>query len=116
MTINVAVIGAGSWGTTVAALAAANTDTVLWSRRATQIQERSGRRPAIWPVALALMLGLPITAWALLGAPFILEMPVLRGFNFQGGGNFSPEFGALLLGLVIYTASYIAEIVRSGIQ
>ena len=43
-------------------------------------------------------------------------MPVLRGFNFQGGGTLSPEYGALLLGLVIYTAAYIAEIVRSGIQ
>ena len=43
-------------------------------------------------------------------------MPVLRGFNFQGGGTISPEYFALLLGLVIYTAAYIAEIVRSGIQ
>jgi general L-amino acid transport system permease protein len=43
-------------------------------------------------------------------------MPVLRGFNFQGGGSVSPEYFALLLGLVVYTSSYIAEIVRSGIQ
>jgi general L-amino acid transport system permease protein len=40
----------------------------------------------------------------------------LRGFNFQGGTNISPEYFALLLGLVTYTAGYIAEIVRSGIQ
>ena len=40
----------------------------------------------------------------------------MRGFNFQGGGSISPEYFALLLGLVIYTAAYIAEIVRSGIQ
>ena len=42
--------------------------------------------------------------------------PALHGFNFQGGGTLSPEYFALLLGLVTYTASYIAEIVRSGIQ
>ena len=42
--------------------------------------------------------------------------PALRGFNFQGGTNISPEYFALLLGLVTYTAGYIAEIVRSGIQ
>jgi general L-amino acid transport system permease protein len=51
-----------------------------------------------------------------LGAPFALVLPVLKGFNFQGGGTVSPEYFALLVGLVTYTASYIAEIVRSGIQ
>ncbi|MBN8904010.1 MAG: ABC transporter permease subunit, partial [Rhodospirillales bacterium] len=50
------------------------------------------------------------------GAPLTFEVPVLRGFNFQGGGTLSPEYFALLLGLVTYTAAYIAEIVRSGIQ
>ena len=54
--------------------------------------------------------------WAVLGAPTAVEVPVLHGFNFQGGGTVSPEFFALLLGLVLYTATYIAEIVRSGIQ
>ena len=72
--------------------------------------------PAVWPVALVLLVGLPLVIWALLGAPFQSDMPVLRGFNFQGGGTISPEYFALLLGLVIYTAAYIAEIVRSGIQ
>jgi general L-amino acid transport system permease protein len=43
-------------------------------------------------------------------------MPVLKGFNFQGGKNISPEFSALLFGLVLYTASFIAQIVRAGIQ
>ena len=49
------------------------------------------------------------------GAPFAVEMPALRGFNFTGGATISPEYGALTLGLVVYSASYIAEIVRSGI-
>jgi general L-amino acid transport system permease protein len=59
---------------------------------------------------------LPLAVWAALGAPTGVDLPVLRGFNFQGGGSVSPEYFALLLGLVIYTAAYIAEIVRSGIQ
>jgi general L-amino acid transport system permease protein len=90
--------------------------TILWNRRARERQEATGIRPAVWPVALLLLIGLPVVVWAVLGAPFQTELPVLRGFNFQGGGTVSPEYFALLLGLVTYTASYIAEIVRSGIQ
>jgi general L-amino acid transport system permease protein len=67
-------------------------------------------------VALGLLLALPLAVWAVLGAPMGVELPVLRSFNFQGGGTVSPEYFALLLGLVLYTAGYIAEIVRSGIQ
>jgi len=44
------------------------------------------------------------------------EMPVLQGFNFVGGLTISPEFAALLTGLVLYTAAFTAEIVRAGIQ
>jgi general L-amino acid transport system permease protein len=42
-------------------------------------------------------------------------MPTLHGFNFQGGAALTPEYFALTMGLVLYTASYIAEIVRAGI-
>jgi general L-amino acid transport system permease protein len=49
------------------------------------------------------------------GTPIALEYPVLSGFNFSGGGLLSPEFTALLLGLTLYTAAFIAEIVRAGI-
>ncbi|HBK04353.1 MAG TPA: amino acid ABC transporter permease [Acetobacteraceae bacterium] len=90
--------------------------TILWNKRATRQQEATGRRPATWPVALGLLVGLPVVVWAILGAPFTLDLPALKGFNFQGGGTVSPEYFALLVGLVTYTASYIAEIVRSGIQ
>ncbi len=90
--------------------------TFVWSRRARAQQEATGLRPAVWPVALGLMGALPLAVWAALGAPMAFELPVLRGFNFQGGGTVSPEYFALLLGLVLYTAGYIAEIVRSGIQ
>ena len=45
-----------------------------------------------------------------------MDVPELSGFNFQGGMTVSPEFSALLLGLVLYTAAFVAEIVRAGIQ
>ena len=90
--------------------------TLAWSRVAGRQQAETGVRPKVWPVALGLLVGLPLLVWAALGAPFVLDMPVKGGFNFRGGGTISPEYAALTLGLVIYTASYIAEIVRSGIQ
>jgi general L-amino acid transport system permease protein len=100
----------------VAALIVGIVGTVLWARRAHARQDATGIRPAVWPVALGLMIGLPVAVWAALGAPFHIELPALRGFNIQGGLTLSPEYFALLVGLVTYTASYIAEIVRSGIQ
>jgi len=91
---------------------------VTWfcTRRAHERQDATGVRPAVWPVAVGVLVVLPLIVWAALGAPFTLELPALRGFNFQGGLTLAPEYFALLLGLVTYTASYIAEIVRSGIQ
>lgn len=89
--------------------------TLSWSRMASRKQEATGVRPAVWPAGVALMIGLPVAVWAVLGAPFALDVPALKGFNFSGGYTISPEYGALTLGLVLYTASYTAEIVRSGI-
>jgi general L-amino acid transport system permease protein len=89
--------------------------TSLWVRFADRRQAATGRRPLVWPAALLLMIGLPVAVWAAMGAPFKLDLPVLRGFNFQGGATVTPEYAALLIGLVVYTATYIAEIVRSGI-
>ena len=97
------------------ALIAGVVGTVVLSRRATATQAATGVRPRVWPVALGLTVALPVAVWALLGAPWEVEWPELRGFNFQGGATLSPEYFALTFGLVIYTAAYIAEIVRSGI-
>ena len=90
--------------------------TALWNRSANRKQDATGIKPAVWPVAVGLMIGLPVLVWAALGAPFVVEYPALKGFNIVGGSTITPEYFALLLGLVLYTASYIAEIVRSGIQ
>lgn len=87
-----------------------------WNGVARKRQFETGVRPKVWPVAIALLVAFPLLVWAALGAPFALDMPVKGGFNFRGGGTISPEYAALTIGLTIYTAAYIAEIVRSGIQ
>jgi general L-amino acid transport system permease protein len=71
--------------------------------------------PVLWPF-LGLSLGLPALVWMIHGAPVQMDVPELKGFNFQGGLMLSPEFFALLLGLVIYTSAFVAEAVRAGIQ
>jgi general L-amino acid transport system permease protein len=87
----------------------------LIARRARGRQARTGQQfPSGW-VGLGLIVGLPLAVFVAAGAPLRLDIPVLRGFNFSGGSGFSPEFGALLIGLVIYTGSFVAEIVRAGI-
>ncbi|MGF1640777.1 MAG: amino acid ABC transporter permease [Rhodospirillales bacterium] len=83
-----------------------------WAHRR---QERTGRIFPTFRVGAALILGLPLVVYGLGGAPTAMDAPVLSGFNFQGGATLSPEFAALLIGLVAYTGSYIAEIVRGGI-
>ena len=58
-----------------------------------------------------------VVGWFAAGSsPLVRSVPVLGEFNFEGGGRITPEFGALLVGLVVYTATFIAEIVRAGIQ
>ncbi len=89
--------------------------TLVWNRIAHRRQDATGSKPPVWPAALLLMVGVPLAVWAALGAPFVPDYPSLQGFNFEGGGSVSPEYGALLAGLVFYTAANIAEIVRAGI-
>ncbi len=85
-------------------------------RWAKKRQEQTGQIFPIFLVSLAILLVLPLATWLLGGAPLKMNVPKLVGFNFEGGTTFSPEFAALLLGLVLYTAAFVAEIVRAGIQ
>lgn len=83
-----------------------------WARKR---QEATGQPfPSIW-AGFGLMIGLPILVWLAGGAPSGMSWPELKGFNFDGGTVIQPEFTALLLGLVLYTSAFVAEIVRSGI-
>ncbi len=89
--------------------------THFYQRRTLALRLSDGKPRKIWPVALGLMVLAPIATWFALGAPLTISYPALVGFNFRGGMTISPEFFALLIGLVTYTAGFIAEIVRSGI-
>ena len=88
---------------------------LVYRARARRLQMSTGRQLPVGRVSLALLLGLPFAAWLAFGAPTALDVPALRGFNFQGGLVLTPEFTALLLGLSFYTAAFIAEVVRAGI-
>uniref|UniRef100_UPI0040479C5A amino acid ABC transporter permease n=1 Tax=Orrella sp. TaxID=1921583 RepID=UPI0040479C5A len=84
-----------------------------WSRRR---QAQTGQIFPVFKTAALLLIACPLVAWWLSGSALALEIPALKGFNFQGGLTLSPEFAALLIGLVIYTAAFVAEVVRSGIE
>lgn len=100
----------------LAALAIAVLATILVRREAARVQALTGRRPRTGWLAAALLVGLPATAWLLAGAPLAFSLPVRAGFNYVGGTVITPEYTALLLGISLYAAAFIAEIVRSGIQ
>ncbi len=73
---------------------------------------------ARFPLALLVMiaLGVPALIYWITGANLVIEVPVLERFNFRGGLQLPPEFVALTFGLTVYTAAFIAETVRGGIQ
>jgi general L-amino acid transport system permease protein len=79
-------------------------------------REHTGQPFPTLGAALALIVLAPAAVFVALGAPFHLDMPKLGAFNFRGGVTLTPEFAALVVGLVVYTAAFIGEIVRSGIQ
>ncbi|NOY12716.1 MAG: ABC transporter permease subunit [Deltaproteobacteria bacterium] len=78
--------------------------------------DRTGQPFPALRITFALAVGVPLLIWLAYGAPTAMDIPVLRGFNFRGGITISPEFSALLLGLVLYTSAFVAEVVRAGIQ
>jgi general L-amino acid transport system permease protein len=89
--------------------------SIAYAISARRRQKATGAQSPVGLVSLGLIVGLPLAAFFWLGQPITLNFPVLKGFNFAGGFQILPEFVALLLGLVVYTAAFIAEIVRAGI-
>ena len=85
-------------------------------RWAKKRQEKTGRFFPVFRASVGIIVGFPLVTWWAFGAPTPMDVPKLVGFNFQGGMTVSPEFVALLLGLVIYTSAFVAEVVRAGIQ
>jgi general L-amino acid transport system permease protein len=84
-----------------------------WARKR---QERTGQLFPTFRVGIAILFGLPLITWLAFGTPLKMDAPKLVGFNFEGGLMVSPEFIALLMGLILYTAAFVAEVVRAGIQ
>jgi general L-amino acid transport system permease protein len=106
--------GGGPWVIYVAVgLIAAILAFILLRRR----RESTGKPTYFGGVSLGLLFSIPLLGWVIVpGSPLELSHPVLEGFNFSGGLRLTPEFSALLIGLVTYTAAFIAEVVRAGIQ
>jgi general L-amino acid transport system permease protein len=88
----------------------------LIRRWAKKRQEQTGQIFPVFRVGVGIIVGFPLVTWLAFGAPTALNVPKLVGFNFKGGVTLSPEFIALLLGLVLYTAAFVAEVVRAGLQ
>jgi general L-amino acid transport system permease protein len=87
-----------------------------WAKLERRRFEATGRPPRVFLPALGLIIGLAFVGWLLGGAPTALDIPEKTDITVGGGGAVTPEFLTVLIGLTLYTASYIAEIVRGGIQ
>lgn len=98
------------------ALLLAIVGTIALYRFNRQHQVKTGQLRRTWPAAIAMLLVFPAIAHVTFGAAMHWDIPVLRGFNFRGGFVLIPELAALTLALSIYTSSFIAEVIRSGIQ
>lgn len=83
-----------------------------WRQR---YQESTGRAGYPWMTAAAVWLLCALGGWWLLGAPVRWDQPQVVGLAYEGGTVLTPEFASLLIGLVVYTAAFIAEVVRGGI-
>ena len=106
--------GTGFIATVIAAIVAV-VAVIVVARWARARQMATGQIfPVMW-TSLAILIILPALVFLATGAPLTIEFPTLQGFNFVGGVHIAPEFMALTLGLTLYTAAFIAEIVRGGI-
>ncbi|ACH65675.1 general L-amino acid transport system permease protein AapQ [Aliivibrio fischeri MJ11] len=86
------------------------------SKWAKNKQRLTGQQTPVLRYSLLALFGLPTLAYFISGMPISIEYPELKGFNFRGGISIIPELAALVVALSVYTASFIAEIVRSGIN
>lgn len=108
------VFGPGAW-LGLAGLVLGIIGAIVVHRWAKRRQAVTGQHfPSVW-AGIALIIGLPVLGLLLAGWPLTFDIPKLGGFNFRGGATIIPEFMALWLAISIYTGSFIAEVVRSGI-
>ena len=88
----------------------------LYTRWAKRWQDTTGQPPQRLLPCIGLILGPVLLVWLIGGAPTAMDVPTLMRFTYKGGSSITPEFLALLTGLTTYTAPFIAETVRGGIQ
>jgi general L-amino acid transport system permease protein len=89
--------------------------SILFYKYCKKKQDLTGAQYPVFWINLSVIISLPLFAFFISGMPISLEIPALKGFNFRGGMHMSPELAALTFALGIYTAAFIAEIVRAGI-
>ena len=107
--------GEGAWLIPVAFLVGV-VATIVVARWARQRQAATGKQfHTIW-TGIGLIIGLPILAFLIMGAPLTFDSPIAGRFNMTGGARILPEFVALYVALSLYTASFIAEVIRAGIR
>ncbi|MCG7366911.1 amino acid ABC transporter permease [Pantoea sp. ACRSH] len=100
----------------IVALALAAAGSYALFRYHRKYQLKTGQLRRTWPAALAMFVLFPVVAHLGFGAATHWDVPTLRGFNFRGGFVMIPELAALTLALSVYTSSFIAEVIRAGIQ
>ena len=101
----------GAWGLLAGVVAAYFYRT--WAYRAF---EATGKAKSMFWVPVAIVLACGVLGWILGGAPTALNMPVQGEFAVENGGALTPEYLSVLLGLTVYTAAFVSEVVRGGIQ
>ena len=105
-----------SWGAYLIVLAAGVLLGAIIAYVLREQGKRTGRMPLITLWFLVTVAAVGLVGWLVLPQPLTLDQPFLDGFNIAGGKVLSQQFMALLSGLIIYTAAFIAEVVRAGIQ
>jgi general L-amino acid transport system permease protein len=90
--------------------------TVFYRKRAQRTFEATGQVKSMFWVPVAITVAGGVLGWLVGGAPTAINVPIKGEFAIENGGALTPEFLSVLLGLTIYTAAFVAEVVRGGIQ
>ena len=107
--------GSGAW-LAVVFLALAIIGTWAYRKQARKKQDQTGKIAPVWLISIPIMVLSPFVGLLFAGWPLSFDYPELKGFNFAGGMTMVPEMVALLIALIVYSATFIAETVRGGIQ
>jgi general L-amino acid transport system permease protein len=115
LTFPATIWGEGAWIIPVAFLVAIVVAFVFRKWSMSRQMATGQQLPNGW-ISAAIIIGLPLLGFIAMGSPLTFDYPVEGRFNLSGGANIRPEFVALYLALSLYTAAFIAEIIRAGIK